>query len=109
MLEHNRRITAWPGLRVKQRAVSTVMAGGTRNGSVVMPGFEQRARIAPEEESMRARKEPVRSPVVWILFVLLMALITPWYFPDGSFEPLLWGVPYWAWIILAASLALSAS
>ena len=55
----------------------------------------------------RKSKEPVKSPLVWIVFVVVFAAINPWYFPAGSFEPLIWGVPYWAWIILAASLALS--
>ena len=55
----------------------------------------------------RKSKEPVKSPLVWIVFVAVFAAINPWYFPAGSFEPLIWGVPYWAWIIFAASLALS--
>ncbi|GAB3674322.1 hypothetical protein [Salinisphaera aquimarina] len=55
----------------------------------------------------RKTKEPVKSPLVWLVFVVIFALINPWYFPAGSYTPLFWGVPYWAWIILAASLALS--
>ncbi|WP_110670697.1 hypothetical protein [Salinicola halophilus] len=55
----------------------------------------------------RRIREPVKSPVVWIGFILLFALVTPWYFPSGDFRPLLWGVPYWAVIVLGASLALS--
>lgn len=56
---------------------------------------------------MRKTREPVKNPWVWILFVIIFALINPWYFPVGSYTPLIWGVPLWAWAILAASLALS--
>lgn len=55
----------------------------------------------------RKLKEPAKSPLVWIAFGAVLVAINPWYFPAGSFEPLIWGVPYWAWIILAASLGLS--
>jgi len=56
---------------------------------------------------MKKTKEPVKSPLVWILFAVIFALINPWYFPAGSHAPLIWGVPLWAWAIVAASLALS--
>ncbi|MES1924504.1 hypothetical protein [Salinisphaera sp. T31B1] len=55
----------------------------------------------------RQSKEPIKRPIVWIVFIAVFALINPWYFTDGAYTPLIWGVPYWAWIILAASLALS--
>ncbi|MDH4571980.1 MULTISPECIES: hypothetical protein [Salinicola] len=55
----------------------------------------------------RRISEPVKKPLVWIGFVILFALINPWYFPAGSWSPLFFGVPYWALIILLASLALS--
>jgi len=51
--------------------------------------------------------EPVKKPLVWIGFIILFALINPWYFPAGSWSPLLFGIPYWALIILVASLSLS--
>nr|WP_239534139.1 hypothetical protein [Thalassobacillus pellis] len=39
---------------------------------------------------------------------ILFVLINPWYFPAGSYQPLFWGIPYWAFIIIGASLLLSA-
>ncbi|WP_110691072.1 hypothetical protein [Salinicola endophyticus] len=51
--------------------------------------------------------EPVKKPAVWIGFGVLFTLVTPWYFPAGSWSPLFWGIPYWALIIIAVSLALS--
>lgn len=56
----------------------------------------------------RPKKEPIKNPKVWVIIGILIALITPWYFPAGSYHPLIFGVPYWAWIIIAASLLLSA-
>lgn len=52
------------------------------------------------------RREPIRVRWIWVVFAILFALINPWYFPAGA-QALLWGVPVWALIILAASLALS--
>ncbi|RKR07324.1 hypothetical protein C7446_0135 [Kushneria sinocarnis] len=51
--------------------------------------------------------EPVRKRRVWFGFIVLFALINPWYFPDGVSTTLILGVPLWALIVLAASLALS--
>lgn len=51
--------------------------------------------------------EPIRKKRVWIGFVVLFALINPWYFPAGISSSLIMGVPLWALIILLASLALS--
>lgn len=56
---------------------------------------------------MKKRREPITTLWIWVVFAVLFALINPWYFPDGDYQPLIWGVPYWAWIIIAASLALS--
>lgn len=54
----------------------------------------------------RPRLEPIRKPWIWVVFAILFALINPWYFPAGA-NRLIWGVPCWALVILAASLALS--
>jgi len=51
--------------------------------------------------------EPVKKPSVWIGFLILFALVNPWYFPAGSWSPLIMGIPYWALIILLVSLALA--
>ncbi|WP_079526231.1 hypothetical protein [Halobacillus hunanensis] len=56
----------------------------------------------------KPKKEPIKNGKLWIIFGILFALINPWYFPEGSYQPLFWGIPYWALIIIAASLLLSA-
>lgn len=53
------------------------------------------------------RKEPIRKPWIWVVFALLFALINPWYFPASFNQPLFWGIPAWAVVIILASLALS--
>jgi hypothetical protein len=56
----------------------------------------------------KPRKEPIKNVKLWIVFGMIFALLNPWYFPTGSYEPLIWGIPYWALIIIGVSLALSA-
>ncbi|SFE37128.1 hypothetical protein SAMN05216238_1143 [Lentibacillus persicus] len=57
----------------------------------------------------KQRKEPINYPKIWIAFGILLALITPWYFP-GSFDDIfIFGLPLWAIIIIIASLMLSAT
>ncbi|UOQ44193.1 hypothetical protein MUN89_20435 [Halobacillus salinarum] len=56
----------------------------------------------------KPKKEPVKNGKIWIVFGLLLAVITPWYFPTGSYKPLIFGIPYWAFIIIGGSFLLSA-
>ncbi|MFC0267526.1 hypothetical protein [Kushneria aurantia] len=56
---------------------------------------------------MAGMSEPVRKRRVWIGFTLLFVLINPWYFPAGMATSLIFGIPLWALIVLAASLMLS--
>lgn len=51
-------------------------------------------------------KEPIRKKWIWIALLLILIGNVPWYLPIGSYEPLIFGVPYWALIILAFSLIL---
>ena len=51
-------------------------------------------------------KEPIRKKWIWIALLLIVIGNVPWYLPIGSYEPLIFGVPYWALIILAFSLFL---
>ncbi|HLS10453.1 hypothetical protein [Lentibacillus sp.] len=53
-------------------------------------------------------REPIKNGKIWIVFGVLLALLTPWYFPESFGEILIFGVPIWAIIIIAASLLLSA-
>jgi polyferredoxin len=56
----------------------------------------------------KPKKEPIRNVKLWIVLGLLFILCVPWYFPEGSYQPLMWGIPLWAWIIIGVSVALSA-
>ncbi|WP_181346848.1 hypothetical protein [Thalassobacillus sp. CUG 92003] len=56
----------------------------------------------------QTRKEPIKNGKLWIVFGVLLALITPWYFPSSFGDILIYGIPLWAIIIIAASLLLSA-
>lgn len=53
-------------------------------------------------------KEPIKNVKIWIVLGLIFLLCVPWYFPQGSYKPLIFGIPYWALFIIAASIALSA-
>ncbi|MDQ0429509.1 CHASE2 domain-containing sensor protein [Planomicrobium stackebrandtii] len=53
-------------------------------------------------------KEPIRKKWIWIVLVLIVLGNVPWYMPAGSYEPLILGIPYWAWIIVGFSLLLCA-
>ena len=52
-------------------------------------------------------KEPIRKKWIWIVLVLIVIGNVPWYLPVGTYEPLIFGFPYWAWIIVGFSLLLS--
>lgn len=56
---------------------------------------------------MNQKKEPIKNWKIWIVLIVLFVLCVPWYLPTGSYEPLILGVPYWAWIILGVSLLIS--
>ncbi|WP_449355232.1 hypothetical protein ACUL41_03640 [Virgibacillus natechei] len=55
----------------------------------------------------RSKKEPIKNGKIWIVCGILLALITPWYFPESFGEILILGVPLWAVIIIIASILLS--
>ncbi|MEN1970505.1 hypothetical protein WMZ97_20815 [Lentibacillus sp. N15] len=57
----------------------------------------------------QSKKEPIKNGKIWIVFGILLALITPWYFPKSFGEILIYGIPLWAIIIIIASILLSAS
>lgn len=56
----------------------------------------------------RPVKEPIRKPWIWVVMAFIMLAAIPWYLPIGSLEPLILGVPYWAFISVVFSLALCA-
>lgn len=52
-------------------------------------------------------KEPIKNWKIWIVLIVLYIMSVPWYFPEGSYNPIILGVPYWAIIIMGVSLAIS--
>ncbi len=58
--------------------------------------------------SPRPLSEPIRRPWLWVTFVLLILAMAPWYLPEGATAPLVFGLPYWFVISIAATLAFAA-
>lgn len=56
---------------------------------------------------MKEKKEPIKNWKIWVVLGVLFALSVPWYLPAGSYEPMIFGVPYWAYIIMGVSMAIS--
>jgi hypothetical protein len=54
------------------------------------------------------KKEPIKNRKIWIILGVITLLIVPWYLPTGSYKPLIFGIPYWALIVIVMSLILSA-
>lgn len=53
------------------------------------------------------KKEPIKHKKIWIVLVILYVLSVPWYLPKGTYTPIIFGIPYWGWIVLGVSLAIS--
>lgn len=53
------------------------------------------------------KKEPIKHKKIWIVLLILYVLSVPWYLPKGTYLPIVFGIPYWAWIVLGVSLAIS--
>lgn len=51
-------------------------------------------------------KEPIRKPWIWVVITVILLSGIPWYLPQGTVRPVLFGVPYWMFIAVASSLAL---
>ncbi|GAB3056384.1 hypothetical protein ACFOU0_02495 [Salinicoccus sesuvii] len=52
-------------------------------------------------------REPIRNYKIWLGFLIIFILLTPWYFPSGGAPMLIYGVPIWALIIVGATITLS--
>lgn len=57
---------------------------------------------------MKKVREPIRIGWIWAVLVVIILLGVPWYLPVGSIYPIIAGFPYWAFISLVMSVALSA-
>ncbi|MBE3519141.1 MAG: hypothetical protein IMW97_02435 [Firmicutes bacterium] len=56
---------------------------------------------------MKQVREPVRVKWIWPVLVAIILLGVPWYLPQGSIEPIILGFPYWAFISVVMTIALS--
>lgn len=56
---------------------------------------------------MKEKREPIKNWKIWIVLIILYVFSVHWYFHTGSFNPIIFGVPYWAIIIMGISLAIS--
>ena len=48
------------------------------------------------------RDEPRRHPLIWVVYLLLLAAAVPWYWPTGYRGPLVLGLPLWVAVSLGA-------
>lgn len=55
----------------------------------------------------KQKKEPIKNVKIWIIFAFIFFLGVPWYLPVGTYEPIILGFPYWAFIVLLMSVVLS--
>ncbi len=56
---------------------------------------------------MKKKREPIEDPRIVIAFLTLIALSVPWYLPEGSYEPVIWGFPYWVLVSLFFTVLLA--
>ncbi|MBM7585717.1 hypothetical protein JOC86_002259 [Bacillus pakistanensis] len=56
---------------------------------------------------MEKKKEPIKNVKIWVIILGIFLLSIPWYLPEGSSYILAFGIPYWGWMVLAASLGMS--
>ncbi len=66
--------------------------------------LEETGALAHES---RLTDEPRRHPIVWVVYAMLYAIAIPWYWPEGYRGALIFGLPTWAAVSLAATLALA--
>ncbi|WP_046470072.1 hypothetical protein [Allosalinactinospora lopnorensis] len=61
-----------------------------------------------ERQARQSRiREPIRTPWIWVAIVLLIVGGSPLFWPTGTVEPLLFGIPSWI-LVSAACTALFA-
>lgn len=53
-------------------------------------------------------KEPIQKKWIWLLLLLIVLAIVPWYFPESAVEPFVLGFPLWAFLSTVFSIVLSA-
>lgn len=63
--------------------------------------------MGQRRSSSRPISEPIRSPWLWVTFVVLILAMSPWYLPPGEAAPLVFGLPYWFAVSVAVTLVFS--
>lgn len=53
--------------------------------------------------------EPRRHPFIWVFALLCLFFSVPFYYPEGRDPVLIYGLPDWCWVTLAADLLLAAT
>lgn len=64
--------------------------------------------MGQRRSASRPLSEPIRRPGIWATFVLLILAMAPWYLPEGATAPLVFGLPYWFVVSIAATLLFAA-
>ena len=59
-------------------------------------------KTGPPTEVEGLRDEPRRHPLIWVVYLLLLAVAVPWYWPTGYRGPLVLGLPLWTAVSLGA-------
>ena len=62
----------------------------------------------PTTATTRPRREPIRTPLLWVALAVSLMLVVPWWAPSGSIEPFVLGLPWWFVVSLLGSLLFSA-
>lgn len=52
-------------------------------------------------------KEPIQFKWIWVVLAIISLLGVPWYLPQGSVHPIIFGLPYWAFISLVSTVILA--
>lgn len=55
----------------------------------------------------RPYREPIRSPWVWVVMGVIVLAGVPFYFPQGTVRPLLFGLPYWMVVSVVVAVLFS--
>jgi hypothetical protein len=61
-----------------------------------------------EQKVSIIRKEPIMQPWIWISTIIIVLIMVPWYYPQGSTQHIILGFPLWALVSLLMAVALSA-
>ena len=60
-----------------------------------------------KEPSREVAGEPHERRWIWLVYVLLFALVIPWYLPEGAPLRVWLGLPHWVVISLFVSVAIA--